>query len=30
VPTEVRYTPEGTEWGFQIPPIIERHQWFKL
>jgi molecular chaperone DnaK (HSP70) len=30
VPTEVRYTPQGTEWGFQIPPVTERHQWFKL
>ncbi|KAF4626038.1 hypothetical protein G7Y89_g12118 [Cudoniella acicularis] len=30
VPTELRYTPEGTQWGFQIPNIIERHQWFKI
>lgn len=30
VPTEIRYTPEGTEWGFQIPNVVERHQWFKL
>jgi len=30
VPTELRYTPKGTEWGFQIQPLIERHQWFKL
>jgi hypothetical protein len=30
VPTEIRYTPQGIEWGFQIPAITERHQWFKL
>ncbi|OBT67817.1 hypothetical protein VE03_02422 [Pseudogymnoascus sp. 23342-1-I1] len=30
VPTELRYTDDGTEWGFQISPTIDRHQWFKL
>jgi molecular chaperone DnaK (HSP70) len=30
VPTELRYTSEGTEWGFQIPSIVDRHQWFKI
>lgn len=30
VPTELRYTPQGVEWGFQIPATVERHQWFKL
>ncbi|CZT47209.1 related to hsp70 protein [Rhynchosporium secalis] len=30
VPTELRYTPERTEWGFQIPARVQRHQWFKL
>ncbi|KAG0650908.1 hypothetical protein D0Z07_2774 [Hyphodiscus hymeniophilus] len=30
VPTEVRYTPQGMEWGFQIPSTIKRHKWFKL
>lgn len=30
VPTEIRYTPQGIEWGFQIPATVERHQWFKL
>ncbi|KAF8862453.1 actin-like ATPase domain-containing protein [Acephala macrosclerotiorum] len=30
VPTEIRYTPQGMEWEFQIPAIVERHKWFKL
>ena len=30
VPTQLRYTPQGTEWGFQIPPTLERNHWFKL
>ncbi|KAF4636895.1 hypothetical protein G7Y89_g1184 [Cudoniella acicularis] len=30
VPTELRYTAAGVEWGFQIPALVERHQWFKL
>ncbi|KUL89263.1 hypothetical protein ZTR_03713 [Talaromyces verruculosus] len=30
VPTQLRYTPQGTEWGFQIPPTVERNHWFKL
>jgi len=30
VPTELRYTNEGIEWGFRIPPNVVRHQWFKL
>lgn len=30
VPTQLRYTPRGTEWGFQIPPTAERNHWFKL
>jgi len=30
VPTEIRYTAQGIEWGFQIPPIIDRHRWFKV
>ncbi|PMD40386.1 actin-like ATPase domain-containing protein [Hyaloscypha variabilis F] len=30
VPTELRYTPKGIEWGFQIPPLVDRNQWFKL
>ncbi|KAI9048312.1 hypothetical protein LZ554_008106 [Drepanopeziza brunnea f. sp. 'monogermtubi'] len=30
VATEIRYTPEGIEWGYQIPPTVQRHQWFKL
>jgi molecular chaperone DnaK (HSP70) len=29
-PTELRYTTDGTEWGFQIPSIVDRHQWFKI
>ncbi|KAG9233806.1 hypothetical protein BJ875DRAFT_463193 [Amylocarpus encephaloides] len=29
-PTELRYTPQGTEWGFQIPATADRHQWFKV
>ncbi|EEA19947.1 conserved hypothetical protein [Talaromyces marneffei ATCC 18224] len=30
VPTQLRYTPQGTEWGFQIPSTVERNHWFKL
>jgi hypothetical protein len=30
VPTEIRYASEGVEWGFQIPPAVARHKWFKL
>ncbi|KAL4946804.1 hypothetical protein BDV06DRAFT_229684 [Aspergillus oleicola] len=34
VPTEMRYTKgdsgENTEWGFQIPALVDRYQWFKL
>ncbi|PBP17643.1 hypothetical protein BUE80_DR011587 [Diplocarpon rosae] len=30
VPTQIRYIPQGTQWGFQIPSIVDRHQWFKL
>ncbi|RFU34294.1 hypothetical protein B7463_g2070, partial [Scytalidium lignicola] len=30
VPTEIRYVKNETEWGFQIPPLVERYQWFKL
>jgi molecular chaperone DnaK (HSP70) len=30
VPTALRYTGKGIEWGFQIPPLVERHEWFKL
>jgi hypothetical protein len=30
VPTEIRYVDGASEWGFQIPPILERHKWFKL
>jgi molecular chaperone DnaK (HSP70) len=30
VPTELRYTPQGIEWGFQIPSLVDRNQWFKL
>ncbi|TVY82722.1 Heat shock 70 kDa protein 12A [Lachnellula suecica] len=30
VPTEIRYTPEGMEWGFQIPRDAEKQHWFKL
>ncbi|KAL4960816.1 Hsp70 family protein [Aspergillus stella-maris] len=34
VPTELRYTKgnsdEDTEWGFQIPALVDRYQWFKL
>ncbi|KAL4758710.1 Hsp70 family protein [Aspergillus foveolatus] len=36
VPTELRYTKtpnadgETVEWGFQIPSLVDRYQWFKL
>ncbi|EED14402.1 Hsp70 family chaperone, putative [Talaromyces stipitatus ATCC 10500] len=30
VPTQLRYTPQGIEWGFQIPHSVERNYWFKL
>ncbi|KAL4886656.1 hypothetical protein BJY04DRAFT_178102 [Aspergillus karnatakaensis] len=34
VPTELRYTKgsdgENVEWGFQIPALVDRYQWFKL
>ncbi|KAG0646476.1 hypothetical protein D0Z07_7532 [Hyphodiscus hymeniophilus] len=30
VPTQLRYTQKGIEWGFQIPASVERFQWFKL
>ncbi|KUJ11961.1 actin-like ATPase domain-containing protein [Mollisia scopiformis] len=30
VPTELRYTAEGKEWGFQIPALEDRHRLFKL
>ncbi|KAH8804541.1 hypothetical protein F5884DRAFT_417421 [Xylogone sp. PMI_703] len=30
VPTELRYIKSTVEWGFQIPPLVERFQWFKL
>lgn len=30
VPTEIRYTDKGMEWGYQIPTLEERHHWFKL
>ncbi|KAL4813417.1 hypothetical protein BDW67DRAFT_177860 [Aspergillus spinulosporus] len=36
VPTELRYTKnpdsdgETVEWGFQIPGLVDRYQWFKL
>jgi hypothetical protein len=31
IPTEIRYTPQGIEWGFQIqPPNIGKHKSFKL
>lgn len=30
VPTEIRYTTGGIEWGFQIPATMGRHKWFKL
>ncbi|KAI9374735.1 hypothetical protein BJX61DRAFT_264991 [Aspergillus egyptiacus] len=31
VPTELRYTSdENVEWGFQIPALVDRYQWFKL
>ncbi|KAL8942323.1 MAG: hypothetical protein Q9211_001440 [Gyalolechia sp. 1 TL-2023] len=30
VPTELQYTVEGFNWGFQIPLDAQRLQWFKL
>lgn len=30
VPTELQYTEDGFNWGFQIPHDAQRHQWFKL
>ncbi|KAL8721397.1 MAG: hypothetical protein Q9225_001912 [Loekoesia sp. 1 TL-2023] len=30
VPTELQYTDQGYNWGFQIPFEAERLQWFKL
>ncbi|KAL8650204.1 MAG: hypothetical protein Q9210_003962 [Variospora velana] len=30
VPTELQYTEDGCNWGFQIPHDVQRHQWFKL
>ncbi|KAL2869219.1 Hsp70 family protein [Aspergillus lucknowensis] len=34
VPTELRYTgsksAENVQWGFQIPSLVDRYQWFKL
>ncbi|MCJ1343067.1 hypothetical protein MMC31_001258 [Peltigera leucophlebia] len=30
VPTQLRYTQGNIEWGFQIPSVVERHEWFKL
>ncbi|KAL4786295.1 hypothetical protein BJX76DRAFT_355201, partial [Aspergillus varians] len=30
VPTELRYTEDSVEWGFQIPALVARYQWFKL
>ena len=30
VPTQLRYTQSDTEWGFQIPALAARHEWFKL
>ncbi|KAJ0418508.1 hypothetical protein BJY00DRAFT_177645 [Aspergillus carlsbadensis] len=34
VPTELRYTTsngiESIEWGFQVPALVDRYQWFKL
>jgi hypothetical protein len=34
VPTELRYTTsngtENIEWGFQVPALVDRYQWFKL
>jgi hypothetical protein len=32
VPSELRYKKDGggIEWGFEIPGVVDRHQWFKL
>lgn len=31
VPTELRYMEkDNMEWGFQIPGLVDRYQWFKL
>lgn len=30
VPTQLQYTEDGFNWGFQIPHDMPRHTWFKL
>jgi molecular chaperone DnaK (HSP70) len=30
VPSEIAYTPDGTQWGSLIAPNIQRHMWTKL
>ena len=30
VPTQLRYTEKGLQWGYEIPLDEERHEWFKL
>lgn len=30
VPTQLRYSQNNIEWGFQIPALVERYEWFEL